>query len=233
MKNGKYFRIPETLDDVGLLRKQASSIENSTCPDWLSDSDRDYYRYIGSTEGPSVSATDICLFQSEIEEMHTTGLLVCEEKKYPGKWGIYVTSDPLYDDWSIGIYSGKSPLSLHEGPHTINPVISRNDVSDVQAVFVADPFMIQHEDCWFMFFEILNWRANKGEIGLATSHDGVNWQYEARVLVEPFHLSYPYVFRFDGDFYMMPEAKQSGAVRLYRASEFPHSWSLIGTLLEG
>jgi hypothetical protein len=62
----------------------------------------------------------------------------------------------MADHWSIGIYSGSSPLSL--GPHAglTNPVLTAADVTDVDAEFVADPFLINHERGWFMFFEVLN-----------------------------------------------------------------------------
>jgi hypothetical protein len=36
----------------------------------------------------------------------------------------------------------------------------------------------------------------EGEIGLATSEDGLKWDYKQVVLNEPFHLSYPYVFEW-------------------------------------
>ena len=39
------------------------------------------------------------------------------------------------------------------------------------------------------------------------------------VLAEPFHLSYPYVFEWQGSHYMIPESGAAKSVRLYRASE--------------
>src|SRR4051812_33273086 len=98
--------------------------------------------------------------------------------------------------WSIGIYAGKSPLQLAPAPGAGNPVISAASVTDVPARFVADPFMLRENSLWHMFFEVLNDRNDRGEIGLATSPDGLTWQYRQIVLAEPFHLSYPYVFRW-------------------------------------
>jgi len=77
----------------------------------------------------------------------------------------------------------------------------------------------------------LNWRTNKGEIGVATSADGLQWAYQRIVLAEPFHLSYPYVFEWEGGIYMVPESHQAGEVRLYRAERFPESWCCVATLL--
>jgi hypothetical protein len=133
--------------------------------------------------------------------------------------------------WSIGIYAGSSPFDLApQGSGA--PVLTRDDVTDEPAVFVADPFMVRGQDRWYMFFEVMNWRTGKGEIGLATSHNGWHWNYQRIVLAEPFHLSYPYVFEWRGDYYMVPESYQAKSVRLYRATEFPTYWSFAGTLLE-
>jgi hypothetical protein len=84
-----------------------------------------------------------------------------------------------------------------------------------------------------MFFEVMNSDTGRGEIGLATSGDGLRWTYKQIVLREPFHLSYPYVFEWKNQYYMVPEAAQSYSVRLYKAVDFPRKWSLVGRLLEG
>src|SRR5262249_41123240 len=44
---------------------------------------------------------------------------------------------------------------------------------------------------------------------------------------------YPQVFRWQGDYYMIPESYQAGAVRLYRATDFPTRWAWVANLLEG
>ena len=134
--------------------------------------------------------------------------------------------------WSIGIYTGRSPLQLAPGAAN-NPVLAAADVTDVPARFVADPFMIKVDGVWHMFFEVLNHQNNLGEIGLATSRDGLNWQYQQIVLRERFHLSYPYVFRWQDDFYMIPEALGAEAVRLYRATSFPKAWTLVKDVFTG
>lgn len=135
--------------------------------------------------------------------------------------------------WSIGIYVGESPFQFRQPPGLINPVLSREDICDVPASFVADPFMIRTGDGWHMFFEIKNWLSRKGEIGVARSKDGFEWRYQQVVLDEPFHLSYPYVFEWNNDYYMIPETLQPGHVRLYRAISFPTKWSYVGPLVDG
>jgi hypothetical protein len=136
-------------------------------------------------------------------------------------------------DWSIGIYVGESPFRLGPDPDVKNPVLTARDVTDVPAVFIADPFMIKEGDTWYMFFELMESGIGRGCVGLATSDDGANWSYQQVVLKEPFHLSYPYVFKWQNEFYMTPESSMANSVRLYKAVDFPAKWVLVETLLDG
>jgi hypothetical protein len=138
--------------------------------------------------------------------------------------------------FSIGIYTGASPLTLAEpADHIRNPVITRDMITDHYTTLVADPFMVRDGGTWNMFFETVNWNgwSSKGEIALATSRDGVCWAFQGVVLAEPFHLSYPYVFAHGSDHYMLPESSQVGAVRLYRAERFPTRWRFVKDLRIG
>lgn len=134
--------------------------------------------------------------------------------------------------WSIGIYTGDSLTNFTSPANISNPVLTAKDVTDVPAHFVADPFMVFEDGTWYMFFEVLNGYDCRGDIGLATSNNGFNWQYQQIVLDEPFHLSYPYVFKFQNDYYMIPETASAKSIRLYKAVEFPRKWTFVKTLLE-
>lgn len=136
-------------------------------------------------------------------------------------------------DWAIGIYQGDNPLSLKPPEGVNNPVIKSDDVTDVKAKYVADPFMVNYQNKWYMFFEVFNALTSQGDIGYALSHDGFHWEYKKIVLDEAFHLSYPYVFLWDGNFYMIPESYNAGEIRLYRAVSFPEKWTLDNKLIDG
>ncbi len=146
-------------------------------------------------------------------------------------------------EWAIGIYASSSSAPLNfSGENINNPVLTANNVSDVPANFVADPFLVHDNGAWFMFFEVINDTTrpgpklrypNKGAIGLAVSNDGLDWSYRQIVLDEPFHLSYPYVFQWKGEYYMIPETYQTCSVRLYKADSFPYTWSFVETLISG
>jgi glycosyl hydrolase family 43 len=139
----------------------------------------------------------------------------------------------MHKVWSIGIYVGSSPTQLY-CPSTLDQGILRAaDVLDIDAVFVADPFMTQSDGCWYLFFEVFDAVKRRGSIGLATSRDLWQWSYQKVVLREQFHLSYPHVFESDGDYYMVVETLNRGCVSLYRADSFPNAWSFVGPLVSG
>lgn len=130
--------------------------------------------------------------------------------------------------WSIAIYRGPTPFELQPAP----PVLTHHEITDIPADFVADPFLLHHDHTWHMFFEVMHTTTQRGEIGLATSRDARAWSYQRIVLKEPFHLSYPHVFAWQGDYYMLPETLNVRAVYLYKALDFPFHWSSVAKLVE-
>jgi hypothetical protein len=58
-------------------------------------------------------------------------------------------------DWSIGIYRGDSPLTLGPPSDVVNPVLRARDITDVQAQYVADPFMLRAGPLWYLCCEVL------------------------------------------------------------------------------
>jgi hypothetical protein len=135
--------------------------------------------------------------------------------------------------WSIGLCHGSTPFELSEPKHDSNPILTPHDVTDIAAKSVADPFMVHENGTYTMFFEVMNRDTCRGAIGCATSADGKNWSYRKIVIDEPFHLSYPHVFEWNGDHYLIPESSEDLSVRLYKASSFPDSWEYLGNLLSG
>jgi hypothetical protein len=134
--------------------------------------------------------------------------------------------------WSIAIYEGNGPFDVAPRPGATGPDLTAADVTDRAAVSVADPFLLRADGQWHLFFEIVTQAAtDRGSIGLATSSDGARFSYRGVVLDEPFHLSYPTVFEWQGERYMVPESAAAGEVRLYRATRFPERWHLEATLL--
>lgn len=145
-----------------------------------------------------------------------------------GKWKTPFISMKV--EYSIGISTGSRIEDLQRNSTL---ALSKNDVKDVQATFVADPFLFNRKGKWYMFMEVLNKKRKLGEIGLAVSDDGLKWNYKSIVLRESFHVSYPYIFEHQKEVWMIPETGMDNCVRLYRAIDFPINWKLEKKLLEG
>ena len=140
---------------------------------------------------------------------------------------------PFYDLWSIGIFEGPTPFDLAAPEDVSNPVITAKDVVDIDASYVADPFMMIKDGKYYLFFEAFNWETYQGDIGYAESTDGYHWEYQKIIIDETFHLSYPYIFKWNDDYYLIPESHEDLSVRLYKAVSFPDQWEYIGNLIAG
>lgn len=134
--------------------------------------------------------------------------------------------------WSIGVLSGPSLSALAPVAGLTNPVVDRAHAGR-RTDFVADPFALHVDGVWHLFYEAMDLRTDRGHIELSVSRDLERWQHHGVVLREPFHLSYPHVFVHDGEVHLIPEAWESGAVRLYRADPFPSRWVHVRDLVTG
>jgi hypothetical protein len=135
--------------------------------------------------------------------------------------------------WSIGIYEGSSPFDLKPMNAVFNPVLTAYDVTDIDAAFVADPFIVFRNGTYYMFFEVQNRKNDQGDIAYAESADGKKWHYKKVIIDEKFHLSYPYVFEWNNDYYLIPESHRDHSIRLYKATGFPDKWEYTGNILSG
>ncbi len=226
MKAGRFFRIPERPSELWDLWNQARPLRPDRLPQWLTWEDAAAYRYLASASAAGLTAAENAVFLAEIEELELARLIVDADPGDAHLRHVHIEAPRSEAVWSIGIYQGPSPLEL--SPAGIaQPVLTAESVTDVAAAFVADPFLLRPPRVhgaggrWHMFFEVMNWKANKGEIALATSDDGLGWRYQQIVLAEEFHLSYPHVLVDDDEVYMVPESFQDNSVRLYRAGAFP------------
>jgi hypothetical protein len=132
--------------------------------------------------------------------------------------------------WSVGYGSSASfPEKMiidAKAVYSLENLKAQNDTT----VFLADPFFVKEKDTFYLFFEHKKTKM-EADISLLTSVDGKNYRYRGTVLTQKFHLSYPQVFKYKNDFYMVPESKQANAVLLYKAHRFPFDWKVCDTLI--
>ena len=138
-----------------------------------------------------------------------------------------VTTNPDWHNVTTGPFTNLQPNSV-----VSNPIMTAGMVTDIPSTFVADPFLFHENNQWYLFFEVFD-IGGKGHIGVSRSTDGYHWTYDRLVLTETFHLSYPYVFKANGHYYMIPETNQANSIRLYEAQNFPYDWNYVATLVSG
>lgn len=99
--------------------------------------------------------------------------------------------------------------------------------------FYADPFPHRRGDRDFIFVEDYPHATGKAVISVVRLDGEGNALPPEPVLEEPFHLSYPQVFDWRGETWMLPEGSASGRLTLYRAARHPDRWSAETVLLDG
>jgi hypothetical protein len=97
--------------------------------------------------------------------------------------------------------------------------------------FYADPFAIERAGRTYIFFEDYSYAAGKAVIAFVQLDEAGRCSQPEVALEEPFHLSYPSFFEWQGALYLLPETKSQRRVQLYRAVDFPRRWELDQVLL--
>jgi len=130
--------------------------------------------------------------------------------------------------------------TLDDFGNITNPIITRNDVTDVNnPLGTADPFIVFDGETYHMFFEVLQayniaTQSFTDGVAHAYSTDLVNWTYTQVVLspeTDGVRAAYPNVFEYNDNYYMIPD--QAGNVEAFFATSFPLEWDYHSTLLEG
>jgi hypothetical protein len=98
--------------------------------------------------------------------------------------------------------------------------------------FWADPFQLKVDGKYYIFFEDFVNSAGRAHISVfEVDRNGVV-SGPTEVLKLDCHLSYPFVFEWQGNHYMIPETGERNVVELYRAHSFPFEWKSEKVLLE-
>ncbi len=98
--------------------------------------------------------------------------------------------------------------------------------------FYADPHIIQENGQYYIFVEEFIFGTDRGFISVIEMDENGNYKAPQPVLERPYHLSYPFVFKHENDFYMIPETQSNRTVEIYRCTEFPHRWEFAMNLME-
>lgn len=127
------------------------------------------------------------------------------------------------EKWGISVLSSKWDESVFWRSTEASPPRGR---------FWADPFVYAREGRTFCFVEDFVCKTGRARI-TALEISGTRIVERGIALEEPFHLSFPFLFEYQGELYMCPETCEAGQVRVYRCVEFPLKWKLEKILMDG
>jgi hypothetical protein len=95
----------------------------------------------------------------------------------------------------------------------------------------ADPFVIADGERVWIFIEEMEFTTDRGVLAVMEVHRDGTWSAPQRVLERDFHLSYPCVFRWNGELFMVPDTRFNRTIELYRCTQMPDRWELDTVLM--
>ena len=94
--------------------------------------------------------------------------------------------------------------------------------------FWADPFFFKNNNKEYVFYESYSYKKKRGEIACGQFKD--NKIINSKIFLKKnYHLSYPFLFRYNGDIFLIPETHQKKRLEIYKCIKFPFKWKLFST----
>jgi hypothetical protein len=146
------------------------------------------------------------------------------------RWGKRIFTREKTALWRIGMRNGGGNLVDEADP---NDRCHFRWLAAPRGHYYADPFLVEYQGRTWLFCEDYNYCEGKAIIVCREVLRNGELGDLQTVLNRPYHLSYPYVFRHEANFYLIPESASNGTVELYRATDFPRQWIFEKVLFRG
>lgn len=132
----------------------------------------------------------------------------------------------IKEEWSVA-FRKKDGAMLYEDSGVDNEfTILKNSIR----YWAADPFVISNDGKDYLFFEMFDRFKSKGLIGYREIVDGkvskMRIAYEANC-----HLSFPFIFKKDNKFFMMPESSEGKTLDILETDSFPTGWRVYKNIV--
>lgn len=121
-------------------------------------------------------------------------------------------------DWHIMVHREENRDPVTDGFERFRQLKSPD------GVFWADPFAVYENGRHYIFVEEFIYSINKAHISLLELDSAGSLISHRKVIERPYHMSYPFIFKEGGCWYMIPETASNNTVELYRCIDFPYSW---------
>ncbi|MFC7135304.1 MULTISPECIES: hypothetical protein [Salinibaculum] len=191
--------------------------------------------FYGTTEWPTQAAidivnkndeyTDTSPVKTEIHNRSTPSPLHILSYNLKRTYSLGTELFSGIDCWNVGVLETSIEECVN-GP--VDPEINwcpqpREDG------YIADPFPITIDGTTYIFVEDFSYPDWKGKISYLEYPNGFERGALQTAHEEPFHMSYPYIFKHEGDVYATPEVHESEEIRLYQVIR-PSEWEIKATL---
>lgn len=97
--------------------------------------------------------------------------------------------------------------------------------------WAADPFLFDYNNETYIFAELYDYKLCRGCIGYC-KWNGSSFGDWKKIITEEYHLSYPFIFEYNDNIFIMPESGADKSLYLYRAVDFPDIWEKYKVLRE-
>jgi hypothetical protein len=94
----------------------------------------------------------------------------------------------------------------------------------------ADPFPVEADGGYHVFLEVVDRARRHGSIAVSRLSREGRFEAPEIVLEAPYHLSYPFVFQWRGQWFLMPESSNAERIEVFAARRFPYDWTLEAVL---
>lgn len=127
-------------------------------------------------------------------------------------------------------------IAYHMGPtKKINHFDKYNFkiISPASGMHWADPFPCVHDGKACIFFEEIPKPGERGHISLFNLENNKNRKLQSEKIIESdYHMSYPFLFKWRKELFMIPETSQNCTIQIYRCNKYPYEWELIDCIFE-
>lgn len=132
----------------------------------------------------------------------------------------------------IGRRPGMFELRVGHGDALTFDPASGVTLTPPAGTYWADPFLLEHGGALYLFYEVFDYATRLGHLDVGRI-DGDRLTPLGTALKLPYHLSYPHVFHWDGEIWMIPETHAAKHLELWRATDFPTGWDRVKTAFDG
>lgn len=136
----------------------------------------------------------------------------------------------IMDQWNIGIVSEPIHVFLNK---SYKPEINFLPYPG-KGGFIADPFGIIRNEKLTILCEHFDYSDFKGLIAVVDNMllDKKSSSQPKAIIEMPVHMSYPYLFEYNGEIYCIPETHQLRESTLFKAKNFPYEWVKVTTIIK-